>query len=458
MLIKEFLENVCNQIRYKPMREDISEELGLHIQEMKEEHMSYGLSEKEAEERAVANMGDSIEIGKKLDKIHRPKFDWILFLLVGILIGFGFLITIIKIQINAEDFYFVRHITFLILGLIISAGIYFLDYRKVLGYHKILYSISSSILIFTILFGRAFVGRKYIWISGNRFDPTNMCILLYIISFVGFIKNLNNKNTNVSIGKINLKIRLDILELVVLSIISILLIMNGNRVAISSVLFLSYIIITTSHIAKLPNRKSNLIKFYGTFLVAGLMFIIVIGLIDSSAYSIILKRIVGTYNDEVDYGTSWVNTIINNVLEHSNMFSGLEDVGYFSGLFDGGAEFALITIIAYCGTVYSAIIILAVSLLAVKIIYDCRNIKDEEGRLLIIGFGSFILIQAIFNILMNFNLIPIVALNLPFISYGLNGLLVNMMSIAFILSIYRRKDILTKNEKAKKLKFKISYE
>lgn len=458
MLIKDFLENVCNQIRYKPMREDISEELGLHIQEMKEEHMSYGLSEKEAEERAVANMGDSIEIGKKLDKIHRPKFDWILFLLVGILIGFGFLITIIKIQINAEDFYFVRHITFFILGLIISVGIYFLDYRKVLGYRKILYGISSSILIFTILFGRAFVGRKYIWISENRFDPTNMCILLYIISFVGFIKNLNNKNTNVSIGKINLKIRLDILELVVLSIISILLIMNGNRVAISSVLFLSYIIITTSHIAKLPNRKSNLIKFYGIFLVVGLIFIIVIGLIDSSAYSIILKRIVGTYNDEMDYGTSWVNTIINNVLENSNMFSGLEDVGYFSGLFDGGAEFALITIIAYCGTAYSAIIILAVALLSIKIIYDCKNIKDEEGRLLAIGFGSFILIQAIFNILMNFNLIPIVSLNLPFVSYGLNGLLVNMMMIAFILSIYRRKDILTKNEKVKKLKFKISYE
>ena len=91
MLIKDFLENVCDQIRYKPIRNDISEELSLHIQEMKEEHLNYGISEKEAEERAVANMGDATEIGKKLDKIHRPKFDWILFLLVTILIGFCFL-------------------------------------------------------------------------------------------------------------------------------------------------------------------------------------------------------------------------------------------------------------------------------------------------------------------------------------------------------------------------------
>ena len=38
LLIKEFLENVCNEIKYKPIREDISEELSLHIQEQKEDY------------------------------------------------------------------------------------------------------------------------------------------------------------------------------------------------------------------------------------------------------------------------------------------------------------------------------------------------------------------------------------------------------------------------------------
>ncbi len=59
---------------------------------------------------------------------------------------------------------------------------------------------------------------------------------------------------------------------------------------------------------------------------------------------------------------------------------------------------------------------------------------------------------------MNLNLIPITDVNLPFVSYGINGLLVNMISIAFVLSIYRRKDILNKKENYKKIKFKISYE
>ena len=86
MLIKEFLENVCNEIKYKPIREDISEELSLHIQEQKEDYMKEGFDERNAEEKAVSNMGEAEEIGKKLNKIHRPKFDWILFIVVAVLI------------------------------------------------------------------------------------------------------------------------------------------------------------------------------------------------------------------------------------------------------------------------------------------------------------------------------------------------------------------------------------
>ena len=87
MLIKEFLENVCNEIKYKPIREDISEELSLHIEEQKDEYIKKGFEERIAEEKAVSNMGEAQEIGKKLNKIHKPKFDWILTLLVAILIG-----------------------------------------------------------------------------------------------------------------------------------------------------------------------------------------------------------------------------------------------------------------------------------------------------------------------------------------------------------------------------------
>ena len=143
MHIKEFLENVCNEIRYKPIRNDISEELELHIKEAKEEYIASGINEVEAEEKAVSNMGDAVEIGKKLNKIHRPKLDWILLILVAILIGFGFLIIFIRATRKQDTYSIERAIKFVSIGLIASIIVYFMDYRKSLKYTKGFYIISS---------------------------------------------------------------------------------------------------------------------------------------------------------------------------------------------------------------------------------------------------------------------------------------------------------------------------
>ena len=82
MQIREFLENVCEQIKYKPIRNEISEELKDHIEENMEAYVLEGVQEKEAEEKAIEQMGNAEEIGKKLNKIHRPKLDWKLLIIV----------------------------------------------------------------------------------------------------------------------------------------------------------------------------------------------------------------------------------------------------------------------------------------------------------------------------------------------------------------------------------------
>ena len=43
--IKNFLETVCSQIKYKPVRKGIAEELELHMEEVKEDYMCKGYSE-----------------------------------------------------------------------------------------------------------------------------------------------------------------------------------------------------------------------------------------------------------------------------------------------------------------------------------------------------------------------------------------------------------------------------
>lgn len=72
MQINEFLNSVCEQIKYKPIRNTIAEELKDHIEDKKEELIEMGQNEEEAEKNAVEQMGDAEIIGKELNKVHRP--------------------------------------------------------------------------------------------------------------------------------------------------------------------------------------------------------------------------------------------------------------------------------------------------------------------------------------------------------------------------------------------------
>ena len=58
MQIKEFLNSVCEQIKYKPITEEISDELQNHIEEQKEYYIEKGMNEKEAEAKSINQMGN----------------------------------------------------------------------------------------------------------------------------------------------------------------------------------------------------------------------------------------------------------------------------------------------------------------------------------------------------------------------------------------------------------------
>ena len=64
MDIKAYLNNVCKEIKYEPAKKAISEELELHMKEIKEEYINDGIDEITAEEKAVHQMGSAEEIGK----------------------------------------------------------------------------------------------------------------------------------------------------------------------------------------------------------------------------------------------------------------------------------------------------------------------------------------------------------------------------------------------------------
>lgn len=461
MLTKEFLEKVCNQIKYKPIVNDISEELTLHINEQKENYIEYGLDEKAAEERAVENMGDGEEIGKKLNKIHKPRLDVFSLVLTLILIGFGMLVAFIKSERLDSVSYFLRILIASLVGLIACVVIYFFDYRKIAKYSGLIYIASSLLCIGSILFGHTLAGSVWIGIFGIRISPLYICTYLYIISLAGFLSNYDKQN-NIEIKILNktIEINKDFLKIFVLIAISLFLIGAIRKISMFVLTAMTYFILIVGNLINqkeyTKNQKAQIIVLLCGVLICSLVIIINHGM------PYLENRLSKILNvQELDpRGNGFLNNQLKKTLENSKLFSGVDSLEDFFGLYDGGDVTALSTITAYYGKFFTGSIIILIILLSGKLIYNKRQVKDKYGKLLIIGLTSIIVLQAFVNILVNLNIIGFVGVALPFVSYGVNWLLINMMSLALILSVYRRKDINLSSlkEDRKKLKIKISYE
>jgi rod shape determining protein RodA len=76
------------------------------------------------------------------------------------------------------------------------------------------------------------------------------------------------------------------------------------------------------------------------------------------------------------------------------------------------------------------------------IVYRClraaRQARDPFGSMIAYGVAVLIFFQAMVNIAVNLNLIPVTGIPLPFISYGGSGLISLMLGIGLVESVVLR--------------------
>ena len=77
MLRKEWHDRVMAQIRFRPDHGAIRRELLAHLDDRRDALKAAGWSEADANERAVAAMGDPEEVGRQLNAVHKPLLGWV---------------------------------------------------------------------------------------------------------------------------------------------------------------------------------------------------------------------------------------------------------------------------------------------------------------------------------------------------------------------------------------------
>lgn len=465
MNTNEFLNTVCKEVKYKPANKMIFEELEGHIEDLKNENLCKGYKNEEAEEKAIEQMGDAKKIGKKLNKIHRPKLDWITLIFALVFLGFG---GQFKILFKPKEYlienYSLIYIE-LILGILFCIFIYFYDYRKICKHSKFIYIIATGLNIVAYFRGfRANGNLIYGLYPFTTTSPTVFSIPLYIIAFAGFINNINSDtkiNITTSSGK---KINYNIVKIIVLGCLAVITSLMINFVSG----FLVAIVYAIMSARELIKRK----KIKNTLMLLGTVIIVF------SILSIILCIIPTKNNHMLDKYTSafWVGVdtigkrrndfVRNKIFESAELVgqANLQDIpledeqGYMNSIqdyFGINGIFAFLGILSEYGWIASFGFVLIVIAFDIKLVMSSKKITDLYGKLIIIGIASLFIVQTICNLLMNLGIIGTAEFQLPLVSGGKSTFIASLLCMALFLSVYRRKNINFEEPQKSKLIAKI---
>ncbi len=456
MDIKVFLNDICKKIKYKPARKWISDELEAHVLEIKENYIDDGMEEMKAEEKAVSQMGSAEDIGKQLNKIHRPHLDWRLLILIFILMAFGLLIASFKgISNNAN--YIEIMIIYMLIGIATSIFIYLFDYRKLKNLSFLIYLFTTIVMILPMTGLGAFSkGIACINLFGYYFFPGTIAVTLYIIAFIGFIDSYNKNNTiNFKIQNKIFSINKDFIKIIGLTGLSLIMMSSISTLTNTLILSLVYLVITTTKIIfNKENRVKNILILYGAIGVCAfaLMFCLKVNPFSET------MRLLSSFNPEIDpNNTGYIGMLQKEILQNAKLVgeAKTEVISSNNYIITKDSNYTFIYLLGKAGILIAGILVFIIVLTSVKLIINAKNIKEQYGKFLIIGLSTLYIFQSFASVLMNVNMGIQSNINIPFVSYGSIYFIINIWSMAIIFSVYRKKDINFEEPKKSKLFTKI---
>lgn len=149
-----FLEDVVEQIQYKPVRNDVKAELAAHIEDRKEEYKVQGMEELTAYNKAIEDMGDAVEIGIRMNEIRKLQSNQPALLMVMSLFAFGVMGNIrLMITTNSENWF--THLFYFLFGFVVFTVVYYFGYQRLVGNSRkvsvVLLGIVGAYLLLSII-------------------------------------------------------------------------------------------------------------------------------------------------------------------------------------------------------------------------------------------------------------------------------------------------------------------
>ncbi|MED3612015.1 FtsW/RodA/SpoVE family cell cycle protein [Bacillus wiedmannii] len=409
---ERFVSEVTNHIKSKEAKSFVATELDFHLKQAKNTWIEKGLSEEVAENKAVEQMGSPIKLGQELNKLHKPKVDWFLLILLVAAMGLGFL-PVLAFEYTNDVI--MNKVIFVILGVITAIGMMLLDYRKLERMGLLFYTIGVVVLLMLYCFPNAsMIGEPLIKIGPIAVD----CLMAVPFFFLAWASFFNNN-------------RLKVIHLVVLYLFSLYLFLIVST--LSSIFVYMTMVFVMLWWSKLGKKTALIIT-----IVPICLFIIKASVSWSSGYH--LDRVLGYFlNPESDAGGAGFMYIrLKEVMSSAGWFGTSGDTKFIPA---ADTDFVFASLTYYYGYVLALILVSVLSLFVARLVIISYKINDRYGKLLLVGGMTLFVVQFIYNVGMILGLLPIASISLPFISYGLTPTVFHALLIGIVLSVYRRKDM-----------------
>lgn len=418
MQSERFLNKVTAFIRSKEAQVHVYDELKRHIEHSKNAWLKKGYTPDEAERKAIDEMGSPSALGKSMDKIHRPKVDWLLISLVAILLGASFIpiLTFDSTVIFGADMtnYFIRNKWLhLLCALLLIAALMYIDYRKLERFSLAIYLGALILLMILNYFPTAMVsGQSYLMVGPIQIQAWTVLPLL-LIAWAGFFTQKKFKSW----------------QLIILFVLPLWFILRAPN--LTAALIYAGVVTILFYLSDYSLKSKILTSITVIGLIASAVF-----LMTPQLHHYQLVRIYAFLNPE-SYATQegYIYLAIKNALNEAGWF-GAETIRYIP---EGHTDFALVQLIQEFGYIAGIAVVTVLFAIAIRILWEAKQLTRSYGKMLVIGAVSFYCMQFGYSVAMILGWLPIIGLSLPFISYGFTSLLINSFVIGIALSVYRRK-------------------
>lgn len=440
---REFLEILAEQIRTKRARPMIVTELEAHIEDQKAAYMAEGMTPIEAEEAAVKEMGDPVEAGIGLDRIHRPKMEWKVFVgallmgIIGIVLQGIVVASQYSIHMTARREMILhsmeRQAAGMVFGILLMLLICYLDYSLLAKYAFPLWILLNVFMAACILSGMGF-GDSLRFLFGpivNGKSVRAAAVSYVVVPFYGgTVYHLRGQE-----GK-------GLMKSIICLLISLAVISKIPSLASVCVVGATGVVMLSLAVHKKwfgESRKKLYIELWGTLAaVPGCLAVLTVifnGYMLSDYQS---ARLAAWVNREVwDYPM----VLVTQAAASAKDGGALAAEGVMDVIIYIKNDYLWKYLFEYLGSVKGIFLIVIFFAFMVLLFRMAFRQKNRLGYIISVGCTVYLAFQAILYVGMNFGFVPIGGMYMPFLSNGNSALLSTYFYMGLLLSVYRNSNV-----------------